>query len=416
MLHNRFYGVGGTEQVLFELIDILENFDHECIVFSTHHPHNRPSPYEAYFIDRMESYDNLGLMQVMANITNLVKGVIYSPEARRRVERLIDDLQPQIGHVHVIDHWISPSVLYALRAKGLPVVKSVNDHKLVCPNYLLYNPNKETVCEKCVEGHFYNILLERCHKSSFYSSALLCAGMYIHKWMGVYNNLIDIYMVSNRHKEQMLIRAGYDPQKIRVVPHPINVYSYHPDNDYGDYCLYFGRFTREKGILTLFRAVEEIPNIKLAMVGTGPQEKELVEWVRLKGLHNIVFWGPKWKEELTAILSKARFVIVPSEWYEGTPMAIYQSFAMGKAVIGSNIGGIPDGIDDGVNGLLFKPADSCDLRLKIKMLWDNPLLAVEMGRKARAWVETELNPQKYYERIISIYSDLLGKQPASLRR
>ena len=395
--------------MLFELMELLEQAGHECPVFSTKHPQNRPSQYARYFIDRLENYNQLGIRKILPNMGELLKGAVYSPEARRKVERLIDDIRPDIGHVHVIDHWISPSVLYGLRSKGIPIVKSVNDHKLVCPNYLLYNPNTGKVCEKCIDGNYYHCFVDRCHKNSIASSALLSTAMYFHKWMGVYQNLVDIYMVSNRHKRDTLIRAGYDPSKIRLVPHPINLKVYNPESTFENYFLYFGRFTQEKGLMTLLKAMKKIPEIKLALIGAGPQEQELVSFARAEGLANVVFHGPKWGEDLKPFIAKARFIVVPSEWYEGAPMAIYQSLAMGKAVIGAEIGGIPDAIIENVNGLLFKPGDSIDLGLKIKSLWHNVSRTVEMGKKGREIAEREFSTERYYKRIKRIYDDLLGR-------
>lgn len=413
MVNKFFYNFGGTEQVFFELSNILEKNGHQVIPFSMQDKKNKKTDFEKYFPTNL-NYKKSSIFYKIEKFPKIISRVIYSPESRRKITRLIRDTRPDIAHIHMIEHHISPSILYALKEFNIPIVQSVNTYKIVCPNYLLYNKRRGGVCERCIGGQYYNVVINRCVKNSLPASLLACMEMYIHRWTRVYRNLVDLYIVSNNFRREKMISDGYQPRKIKVLHHPLNVDNYHVQEDIHDYFVYFGRFSREKGILTLLKAMEKVKLSKLILIGQGEQEKELKEFVRKNELNNIEFIGPKWGRELQEIVGKAKFVVLPSEWYEGVPMVIYQSFAMGKPVIGAKIGGIPEEIDDGINGLLFNPGDIEGLSAKINFLLRNRKACRSYGMNARKKAEAEFHPQTYYTKIYRIYQELLSKKGRAL--
>lgn len=187
----------------------------------------------------------------------------------------------------------------------------------------------------------------------------------------------------------------------------MDIQNYTPNFAGGDYIVYFGRLVPGKGLFTLIKAMEQIKEISLYIIGEGPLHKELQSFVKNSRLNNIRFLGYLSGRPLKEIMGNALFTVVPSECYETFGFVIAESFALGKPVIGSRLGAIPELIEDGVNGLLFEPGDAKELAFKIKYLLKNPSLIIQMGKNARKKVEEKFNPQIHYLRLIEIYERVI---------
>jgi glycosyltransferase involved in cell wall biosynthesis len=146
--------------------------------------------------------------------------------------------------------------------------------------------------------------------------------------------------------------------------------------------------------------------VRCQIIGEGPLKNELEFLVQKESMENIVFTGALSEDKLKDVLKKCRFVVLPSEWYENNPRSILEAFALGKPVLGSNIGGIPELIEPHVTGLLFQPGDASDLREKILYLWHNPLLTEELGRMARNLIVERYAPDRYYEKLMDTYESV----------
>lgn len=184
---------------------------------------------------------------------------------------------------------------------------------------------------------------------------------------------------------------------------PFDSTKYAASGEYSDFFLFFGRLVEEKGVDILLKAMKDAPGARLVLVGDGPQFDSLQKLSQELSLKNVEFAGPKWGDELDQLLKHARFVVIPSIWHENFPYVVVQSFAMAKAVIGTDRGGIPELIKDGEYGYIY-PADSPEeLADKINTLWNNPLMAVDMGKKAKIYADSVFNDNLFYETLIDIY-------------
>ena len=306
----------------------------------------------------------------------------------------------------MIDHQLSPSILHALQRYDIPIVQTCHQYKLVCPSYRLLVMRENRICEKCVTGNFYNAVLERCHKDSLAASDLLAFESYLHKWMKVHD-LIQLFHVPSRFLGEKLRESGVAASRIWHQFYTIDLRSYPFSEVFEDYFVYYGRLSAEKGILTLLQAMQNVKQSRLVLIGDGPQRAELEIFAREHKLGNVVFAGSKAGNDLTQLVSRAKFVVVPSEWYDNSPLVIYESFSMGRPVLATTLGGMPELIEDGVNGRLFAPKDAAGLsRIINDMLGDEKRLRA-MGKAGRATAEREFDPEVHYEKIHDVYQRLI---------
>jgi glycosyltransferase involved in cell wall biosynthesis len=171
--------------------------------------------------------------------------------------------------------------------------------------------------------------------------------------------------------------------------------------------LYFGRLAPVKGVQTLLRAMNSVKTSKLYIVGAGELGGELQEYADDHNLDNVEFLGHFDLDELVSLIQRAAFTIMPSEGYDNYPMSVLESMACGTPVIGSRIGGIPEQIQDGYNGLLFEPGNAAQLAEKINYLLDNPQQATAFGRNGRRRVEEINAPEVHYRQTLALYESLL---------
>jgi len=326
------------------------------------------------------------------------------------VERLIRDTRPDIAHLHMIDHQLSPSILPAFHRAGIPVVQTVHTYKAVCPSYRLFVMHKRRICEKCLHGAYYHAWVERCHKGSRSASALLAVEASVHNAFRFYRRYIDLFLVPSVFMGKKMAEGGYAPSKIRHLPYTIRMEDYPVRTDSDGYYAYYGRLSEEKGIETLIRAAAGAGNRRLKIIGDGPLRGELEAMVRRMNLAQVEFTGSLGGGALRKEVSGAEFVVVPSEWYENSPLVIYEAFTMGKPVIGARIGGITELIDHGKDGFLFQAGDSDDLRKCLRLFLDRPGLASRMGRAARLKAEKMIAPEVHYNRLMHYYEEVLSRR------
>jgi glycosyltransferase involved in cell wall biosynthesis len=307
----------------------------------------------------------------------------------------------------MIDHQISPSILPVLRKYRVPIVQTVHQYKLVCPNYRMYIERNDQICEKCLGGRFYHAVLEKCHKDAFLPSFLVSLESYLHHWLGVYDH-ISLFHAPSAFIEQKLVQGGIGARRVRQLFYAINVADYKPCYEPDDYFVYFGRLSSEKGLFTLLTAMNKIGTCWLKIVGEGPLRHDLENFTRQKKLAHVEFAGLKNGEELKHFVANAKFVVVPSEWYENSPLVIYEAFALGKPVIGAAIGGISELVSENKDGLLFRAGDAEDLARKIQYFLDHPEILKPFGQAARRKAEQEFDAEVHYAQMMGIYQSLIG--------
>jgi glycosyltransferase involved in cell wall biosynthesis len=395
-VNNYHYRRGGAEVVFLEQNKIFEKLGWTVIPFSMKHAKNETTKWENYFVNEIEYGADDGWHNKFINAFK----IIYSWEAKNKLESLIDTIKPDVAHLHNIYHHLSPSILPVLKKKGVPTVMTLHDLKLICPSYLMLNASG--VCEKCKGGRIYNVVTNKCMKQSLPLSSLIFSETLVHRLSKIYKKNIDTFILPSKFYLNKFIEWGWEADRLIHIPNFVDVDLLKPNYQPGKYFVFFGRLSKEKGVKTLIHAAHEA-NVELKIIGNGPLEDELKRLVSGLGA-NVTFLGFQTGEALHKAIRSARAVVLPSEWYENAPMSVMESYAFGKPVIGANIGGIPELIREGETGITFESANTEDLShalTQIKNMQDETI--IEMGKTARKWIEDEYTTKKYSERLLNLY-------------
>ena len=395
LLANKFYYPRGGDCIYtIELEKLLKEKGHEVAVFSMQHPSNLDSEYSGYFPTQVD-FNRRNLRSLIS----LLVRPFGSREVRRKFTRLLDDFKPDIIHLNNIHSQLSPVIAMIGHKHKIPVVWTLHDYKLVCPAYLMLSDNKP--CEACLENK-WSVVKKKCIKNSLMASLVAYFEAIYWNYRKL-NRITSKFISPSNFLKEKMAGGGLDSAKIEVAHNFINTSEalVHSKGE-GSYYCYIGRLSPEKGIETLLEAAAGLPQYQLKVVGTGPLEEGLI--TKYRNSH-IQFVGYKTGAELQKLLAESRFMVIPSEVYENNPLTILESLCAGIPVIGSDIGGIPELIKPGSNGLLFEAGNIKDLQDKISYLWqhcdnfDKSAISVN----AREQFSSDL----YYEKIIHIYRSLI---------
>lgn len=400
MVQTYHYFRGGDSTYMFNLTGLLRREGHEVIPFAMQHPQNLPSEFSGYFSSEIDFPALLEESSLSAAARVITKS-IYNREARSRIEELIGDTKPDLAHFHNIHGHLTTSIIGPLRKRRIPVVWTLHDYRLVCPNTTFLRG--EEVCERCLPRKYYNAVLGRCKKGSIPASVVAMMTTSFDRLSRVPAR-VSRFITPSAFLKGKLIEGKIAPAKITVIPNFVDVDSFTPGEEDG-YYLYFGRLSFEKGIDQLIRAAAMTGGL-LKIVGEGPSSDELKGLAAETGA-DVEFLGFRTGDELKRLLEKARFVVVPSRWYENLPFSVMESLAAGKPVVAADIGGIPEMVEDGRNGLLFPPGDETRLAECLRMLWNDRQLRESMGRAAREKAERFYNSDWHYGEIRKVYKEVL---------
>jgi glycosyltransferase involved in cell wall biosynthesis len=400
---NKFhYNRGGADKYYLSLIKALEQKGHQVAAFSMYHPKNIASPYYRYFVSRL-SFNEGGLRNALKTPGRM----IYSFEAKRKFKKLVLDFKPEIIHIHNIYHQISPSILDIAARFKIPVVMHLHDYKLICPNYQLFVNGK--VCDACRPNKYFWCYRKKCFKNSRIKSALAVLEMYIHhSLLKIYKKNITEFIAPSTFMKQKLVDFGWNSEKINIVINPfdaeMSIAKGEEAKQEEEYLLYFGRLGQEKGLEILIQAAA-LTKSHLKFVGIGTEEdklKKLAEKLKVQA----EFLGFKNGPELKYIILRSKAIIIPSIWFENMSLSLLEALNLGKIVIASNIGGIPEIIKHNENGLLFEPGNVHDLADKINSLGRLDIELIKQNAKESV---RDLNAENNLQQVEAIYQKILNK-------
>lgn len=405
---NKFHFVqGGADRHYLDLIKLLKSKGHQVIPFAMQDPKNLPTAFAKYFVK------NVKLREVKLGLESLriIGRILYSWEARQKIKKLIHKEKPDLAHLHNIYHQISPSILTVLKKEGIPIVMTVHDYKLVCPNYRLFNQGQ--ICKKCKKRKYFYALFNKCVKDSYLASGLNCLEMYFHKAMKFYEKNVDLFICPSQFMQKTLKDWGLPQEKLVTLPHFTLGKNLTKVKRGGKYVLFFGRLSLEKGIDDLIKTAQDLPEIKFKIAGDGPEKKRIKRKLQKLKIRNVSLLGFQEKKNLRKIISLAHCVVVPSIWHEVFGLTIIESFQYGKPVIARKRGAISELIQEGENGFLFE--DQKELTEKIKLIFGDQSLYKKLGQNALTKFEDH-DPHLYYLKLRKLYNSQLKRSGSKLKK
>ena len=402
LINNLHRKRGGADVVYFNTAELLEKAGHEVHFFSITTSNMDDCDDGNFFAP---SQDSVSAFTKMCNYC-------YNKGAAENLQKLIDKIHPDIAHVHLIWGGLSPSILEVLNKNHVPVVHTVHDYRMVCPAYTFRSVDGK-VCESCKGGKYYKCLFKRCSKGSIVESALMTFEMYLRNKKHNPCALIDGFIYVSQ-----FARDKHEEHNSHFTNCPsIVLYNFWAGKEYNakeqvstydSYYLYYGRLSREKGIRTLIKAFENYPSLRLWIIGDGPLRQELEQYCQNKGLQNILFKGYMAGDTLYGAVHNAKFVCVPSEWYENNPMTIVESYALGTPVIGARIGGIPEIIEVDKTGLIFSSGDEDSLKSVLeKSLGLSQEEYENMGANAKAFAQIHFSKEQHLKSLEIFYKTII---------
>lgn len=404
MVNKFLYPNGGSETYIFKLGEYLQSQGHEVQYFGMEHEGRCVGNRVNAYTSDMDFHGG----NKLSKLTYPIK-TIYSTEARKKIRLVLDDFRPDVCHLNNFNYQLTPSVILEIKKwekrsnHKCKVVFTAHDYQLICPNHMLNNPNTHENCEKCLGGHFMNCTKGKCIHSSTVKSAIGAMEAYFWRVNGVYRYIDTIICCSEFMKSKMDSNPLF--AKKTVALHNFIDKVGWKDAQKKDYVLYFGRFSEEKGVATLLQACRKLPNIPFVFAGTGPLEKDV------NVIPNIKNVGFQSGEALDQLIREARFSFLPSECYENCPFSVMESQERGTPAVASNIGGIPELIDDGENGRLFESGNVESLSNIIRELWENPETVEKYRENCRKLKRDGLS--EYCTKLIEIYDGQVSVGAAS---
>ncbi|MBU4264375.1 MAG: glycosyltransferase family 4 protein [Proteobacteria bacterium] len=353
----------------------------------------------------LQIYNNTIKDESISGRIKVGASTLWSRSGYRIVSDMLSRVKPDVVHFHNTFPLLSPSVYWACSNSGVPVIQTLHNYRLICAGALLYFNNN--VCERCVGKYPFPALVQCCYRDSLLATTAVTAMQVIHRFLGTFRNKVDRYFALTEFAKSRMVLGGVPEDLITVKP---NFLPDPPKPSYkpGNYALFVGRLSREKGIVTLLKAWAGVENLPLWVAGDGPVMSELLsndlvqkERVRLLGYQS--------KEKIRQLMQESAFIVIPSEWYEGFPMVVLESFAAGKPVLCSRIGSLNELINEGVTGCKFDPGDAKDLAGVVINAMGKAGLLAEMGKAARLEFEHKYSADVARDLLLREYEQVIAK-------
>lgn len=395
LLVNKFYYPRGGDCVYtLNLESLLKKHGHEIGIFSMDYPRNLDTPWKKYFPSEVRFRLSTKLLDSMLR-------PFGTKEVADKYNAILDDFRPDVVHLNNIHSQLSPLVAELAHQRGIKVIWTLHDYKLICPKYDCMR-NDGTTCNDCFSNlsipektRKKNVLKHKCMKNSFVASYIGYKEAL--KWNSErLENNTDAYICPSHFMAVKMREGGFKAEKLHVHTNFIDIDKCDHDSfSKEDYYCYVGRISKEKGLKTLIGAANQLP-YKLYIIGKGPMYQELT--AISKG--HIEFLGQLNWNELKAIEQRARFSIIASETFENNPLSVIESKCLGTPVLGARIGGIPELIDEGINGMTFESGNIQDLTSKIEIMMHHPFDYRQIAQNAKAIYSDE----EYYQFLMNLYN------------
>lgn len=404
---NKFcYLKGGSERYFLELSEFLSEKGHDVVLWGTQNSKNDPSVYQ----EHLAQFNDLSKREGLFKDLTKVKRIFWNGDAEKKLEEVIKKEKPDIAHLHNVFSHLAPSIIFVLKKYNIPIVLTLHDYKLFCPNYQFFSQGK--ICFDCLHnGNYRSCIYKKCLKNSLPQSI----GGYLEAvWQKDIlrtADKIDMFITPSAFMRERAIEWGIPEKKVVHIPNLLSIDKfsnllYNDANAQEKYFLFVGRLSREKGVDLLIKSFmkisQKIPQWKLKIVGDGPEMERLQKLAQSNKQIEFAGWKSKISEVKEMIVGSYSMV-VPSCWAENFPFTVLESFVLGKPVIAANIGGLPEMVKNEKTGLLFGLNNQAELAEKMLWMVNHPNEVKQMGEAARKEVLVKCSPETHYQALIKIY-------------
>lgn len=408
LLVNKFHYIkGGSETYYFGLGRLLEEMGCEVIFFSMQDEKNEPCGQSQYFVEKRDFNGSMD----PGTLLKTSMGLLYSFEAAEKFRHLLRDERPDIVHLNIFQSQLTGSIVDAAYHYKIPVIYTAHDLKSVCPNYQMLNHGE--VCERCMKGAYWNCFRTGCMKDSRLKSLLAAMEAYVYKFKRTYAKM-DLIIAPSAFYKQKITEAKIANCPVVYRPNFLPEMGSCPEKEEkGEYFLYFGRLSREKGIFTMIKAYARAElTVPLYLAGTGPLEEEIKKLIDMLGVKERVhLLGFKSGDALKCLVQNSLCMCLPSEWYENGPYSVMEAMSMGKPAIVSDMGGLPEMVQDGINGFIFKGKDEAALaEAMIRMAHISCEEYQKLSRNAVEISKRRYNAKEYGKFLVKAYDSVLKKR------
>ena len=382
LLANKFYYARGGDCICtINLEELLKKNGHEVAIFAMDFPENLQTSWSKYFPGEIRFKPGIGIIEAFARPFGI-------GEVKRKFNALLDDFHPDVVHVHNIHSQLSPIIVELAHQRGIKVVWTLHDYKLLCPRYDCLRNGTE-VCEECFADK-RRVVEHKCMKNSCLASML--AYWEAMKWNRQrLEASTDVFLSPSSFMAEKMKQGGFDKSKIHILCNFIDVKkTIRQEYNKQDYYCFIGRLSHEKGGATLVKAARQF-------IGGGPLMDELKT---LAAGTDIEFLGYKQWPEIKELVGCARFSVIPSEWYENNPLSVIEAQCLGTPVLGARIGGIPELIEEGKSGMLFESKNTVDLKTKIEAMFSHTFNYEALAKSS----QERYSEDAYYQRLMNVYT------------
>jgi len=386
-IHNYYQQPGGEDAGVRQERDLLAADGHKIVEYTRHSSEIALNGYRSRL--------------------RLAAEAQWSQRTFNELQALLDRERPNVAYIHNTVPLISPSAYYACYEASVPVVQTLHNYRLLCPAHSFLR--KGQICEECVDHSLLRSVWHRCYQGSAGASAAIALMIATQRALGTWKEKVSCFIARTEFARAKFIEGGLPSDRIVVKPCFV-----HPDpglrSGSGDSVLFVGRLSVEKGVRTLLAAWKHLnAPIPLRIAGIGPLWEEVQTEIRHRNGCGIEMLGQLPNVETLAQMKQARFLVFPSEWYEGLPLTVAEAFACGVPVIASRIGSMIDLIRDRSTGLHFAPGDALELAAKVEWAWTHPEEIQEMGLNARREYEANYTADRNRELLSDIHRRVARK-------
>jgi glycosyltransferase involved in cell wall biosynthesis len=386
VVHNRYREPGGEDEVVRAETAMLSAAGHEVLEY-------------------VRTNDQISETGLISRV-RLAADTIWSQGTTVTLGEVLTGLRPDVAHIHNTLPLVSPAAYYACRNADVPVVQTLHNYRLICPSATLFRERR--VCEECCEGSLLRSIGHGCYRGSRGATAVVATMVAAHRALGTWRKQVNTYIALTEFARTKFVASGLPLSRVLVKPNFV-----HPDpgarERVGERALFVGRISPEKGVRTMLHAWRRLGGqIPIDVVGDGHERAEME--AHAAGIAGVRFLGRVGRSQAIAAMKDARFLVFPSEWYEGLPMTVIEAFACGVPVIASRLGAMQEIVADRRTGLHFEPGDAADLAAKVDWARTHPAEMAAMGRAARAEFEAKYTAARNYEMLVAIYARALASR------